>query len=216
MRFKIRKIAFLFLALTVMASTSVYAIEEIKIEKDSIVNLKDCIKIALENSPLIKKYKYNYGVSKSNVGIAKSAYFPTIGVGTGYTVNSSTSSGRSMYNSYNCSDVVDGRSIYDVVSDYDWTYETMLMMARERVSVDAGNYGLVLQNAPMADSFFYGAGFMFLKNTDAPDCGMSHPDCRDPQPMTGSTPRSSHSSSLSRTDPSYSGTHSPMSETGPR
>ena len=72
----------------------------------------------------------------------------------------------SMYNSYNCSDVVDGQSIYDVVSDYDWTYETMLMMARERVSVDAGNYGLVLQNAPMADSFFYGAGFMFLKNTD--------------------------------------------------
>lgn len=108
MRFKIKKIALLFLALTVMASTSVYAIEEIKIEKDSIVNLNDCIRIALENSPIIKKYKYNYGVSKSNVGIAKSAYFPTIGVGTGYTINASRSSGRSIYSSMN------SRNIYNV------------------------------------------------------------------------------------------------------
>ena len=84
-----------------MTNISAFAIEEITIKKDSIVTLNDCIKIALENSPIIKRFKYNYGVSKSNVGIAKSAYFPTIGVGTGYTINESSSSNRYMsaYNS---------------------------------------------------------------------------------------------------------------------
>lgn len=69
-----------------MTSLSAFSIEEIKIEKDSVLTLNDCIKIALENSPVIKKYRYNYGISKSNVGVAKSAYFPTIGVGTGYNL----------------------------------------------------------------------------------------------------------------------------------
>ncbi len=89
------------MSLTLMTNISAFAIEEITIKKDSIVTLNDCIKIALENSPIIKRFKYNYGVSKSNVGIAKSAYFPTIGVGTGYTINESSSSNRYMsaYNS---------------------------------------------------------------------------------------------------------------------
>lgn len=76
------------------------AIQEVTIEKDSVVSLNECIKIALKNSPLIKKFRYNYGISKSNVGIAKSAYFPTIGVGTGYNINEVNSSSR-FRNSYN-------------------------------------------------------------------------------------------------------------------
>ena len=94
MRFGIKKLVALCLSFTLMTSISTCAIEEITIEKDSVVTLNDCIKIALENSPLIKRFKYNYGVSKSNVGLAKSAYFPTLGVSTGYTFNDSTSSGR--------------------------------------------------------------------------------------------------------------------------
>ena len=105
MRFGIKKLVALCLSFTLMTSISACAIEEITIEKDSVVTLNDCIKIALENSPLIKRFKYNYGVSKSNVGLAKSAYFPTLGVSTGYTFNDSSSSGRyrsmTNRNSYN-------------------------------------------------------------------------------------------------------------------
>ncbi len=101
MHFNIKKFILLALSFLLMTNTSVYAIQEVKIEKDSIVSLNECIKIALENSPVIKKYRYNYGISKSNVGIAKAAYFPTIGIGTGYNVNevSSSSRLRSAYNS---------------------------------------------------------------------------------------------------------------------
>ena len=59
-------------------------IESISVEKNAILNIKDCIQLALQNSPAIKKARYNYGLAKNNVTISKSAYFPTIGVGTGY------------------------------------------------------------------------------------------------------------------------------------
>ena len=105
MHFNIKKFITICMTFTLMTGICAYAIEEISIEKDSVVTLNDCIKIALENSPLIKRFKYNYGVSKSNVGIAKSAYFPTLGVSTGYTFNDSTSTGRyssmTNRNSYN-------------------------------------------------------------------------------------------------------------------
>lgn len=57
---------------------------DIKIKQGSILNLNDCIGIALNNSPAIKQARYNYGISKANVGIARSEFFPTIGIGTGY------------------------------------------------------------------------------------------------------------------------------------
>ena len=94
MRFCIKNIIALCLSFTLLTSISACAIEEITIEKDSIVTINDCIRIALENSPIIKRFKYNYGVSKSNVGIAKAAYFPTLGVSTGYTFNDTASSSR--------------------------------------------------------------------------------------------------------------------------
>ena len=56
------------------------------VEKNAVLNMKDCIELALQNSPKIKKARYNYGLSKGNLGIAKSGYFPTLGVGTGYNV----------------------------------------------------------------------------------------------------------------------------------
>lgn len=59
------------------------------VEKNAVLNMKDCIELALQNSPKIKKARYNYGLSKGNLGIAKSGYFPTLGVGTGYNVSES-------------------------------------------------------------------------------------------------------------------------------
>ena len=65
-------------------STSVYALEEMKVKQNSVLTLNDCITIALNNSPAIKSAKYNWGISKANVNIARSEFFPTLGVGTGY------------------------------------------------------------------------------------------------------------------------------------
>ena len=57
------------------------------VEKHAILSITDCIQLALQNSPQIKKARYNYGLAKGNLGVAKSGYFPTIGVGTGYNIN---------------------------------------------------------------------------------------------------------------------------------
>ena len=59
------------------------AIEEYKIHKGDILSLADCVAIAINNSPIIKKQEYNLYIADSNLGIAKSAYFPTIGAGVG-------------------------------------------------------------------------------------------------------------------------------------
>lgn len=79
-----------FLVLIIVFSLSigsVFAIEEVAgVEKNAVLNIKDCVGIALQNSPKVKKARYNYGIAKGNVGIAKSGYFPTLGVGTGYNL----------------------------------------------------------------------------------------------------------------------------------
>ena len=63
---------------------SVSAVEQMSIEKHAVLNIDDCVNIALQNSPKIKKARYNYGISKGNLGVAKAGYFPTLGIGTGY------------------------------------------------------------------------------------------------------------------------------------
>ena len=44
----------------------------------------DCVAAAFKNSPKIRRQKYKLDIAKSNVGIAKSQYFPVIGAGVGY------------------------------------------------------------------------------------------------------------------------------------
>lgn len=58
------------------------AIEEINNQK--IYYLKDCIKFATENSPVIKKAKNNLNAAKDNLGITKSKFFPVLGAGAGF------------------------------------------------------------------------------------------------------------------------------------
>ncbi len=81
--------------------SSAQAVEQMSVEKNAVLNIKDCIKIALENSPKIKKARYNYGLAKGNLGIAKSDYFPTLGIGTGYNItdnnNNKKSTGTNIY-----------------------------------------------------------------------------------------------------------------------
>lgn len=56
----------------------------IRVKKGSVLELNDCIALALNNSPSIKTAQYNYLVSKTSVNLARSEFFPTIGVGAGY------------------------------------------------------------------------------------------------------------------------------------
>ena len=48
------------------------------------LDIVKCVALAFRNSPKIKRKKYELDVAKSNVGIAKSAFFPVIGAGVGY------------------------------------------------------------------------------------------------------------------------------------
>lgn len=75
--------------------SATFAIEQMSVEKNAVLNIKDCITIALQNSPQIKKARYNYGLAKGNLGIAKSEYFPTLGVGTGYNITDNRNDRRS-------------------------------------------------------------------------------------------------------------------------
>lgn len=75
--------------------SATFAIEQMSVEKNAVLNIKDCITIALQNSPQIKKARYNYGLAKGNLGIAKSEYFPTLGVGTRYNITDNRNDRRS-------------------------------------------------------------------------------------------------------------------------
>jgi outer membrane protein TolC len=88
---KIKKIIFLLVISVLLATNMSYAVEEVNVQQGSVLTLNDCITIALNNNPQIKNARYNYGISKANVNMARSDFFPTIKVGTGYNYNDSSS-----------------------------------------------------------------------------------------------------------------------------
>lgn len=87
---------FLILVLLLLSHNTSFAIEDcdcehhhhletaVEVKDGSLLNIKDCIAIGLKNSPVIKEYAHRLEIAKSNVGVAKSAYFPEFGVGAGY------------------------------------------------------------------------------------------------------------------------------------
>ncbi len=54
------------------------------IDKGAKLTLSDCIRISIENSPNIKRAAFNYKIAKNDVSLAKTDFFPTINLGTGY------------------------------------------------------------------------------------------------------------------------------------
>ena len=48
------------------------------------LDIVNCVALAFRNSPVIKRKKYQLDLAKSNVGIARSAFFPVIGAGVGF------------------------------------------------------------------------------------------------------------------------------------
>ena len=85
-------VIFLISLLLQTISAGVFAIEDPheelfktkEIKDGSSVTVLDCVGTAFKNSPLIRRQKYNLDIAKSNVGIAKSQYFPVIGAGVGF------------------------------------------------------------------------------------------------------------------------------------
>lgn len=76
-----------------VGSINTYAIEEhdahdelfriVEIKDGTILNIVDCVALAYKNSPKIRRKKYELDVAKSNVGIAKSRFFPIFNAGVG-------------------------------------------------------------------------------------------------------------------------------------
>ena len=56
----------------------------IEIKDGSNISIMDCVASAFKNSPKIKRQKYILDIAKSNVGIARSSYFPIINAGVGF------------------------------------------------------------------------------------------------------------------------------------
>ena len=118
---------FIILTLVITLGTNcVYAVENISVEKNAILNIKDCIELALHNSPSVKKAKYNYGLAKNNVTISKSAYFPTIGVGTGYYATQNATSNSLMRNG-NMNYYSAEASIQQLIFDFGKTFADVKM-----------------------------------------------------------------------------------------
>ncbi len=86
MKIFIKKLIIVLFA-TILSCGFSYGLEDIKVTEGSVLSLQDCIKIALKNNPNIKNAKYNYDISRANVNMARSEFFPTIGYGTGYNFN---------------------------------------------------------------------------------------------------------------------------------
>lgn len=87
----IKKITLVIICILAL-SIPTFALEDINVQQGSVLSLNDCISIALNHNPAIKNARYNYGISESNVGVARSEFFPTVGVGTGYSYNTTSSS----------------------------------------------------------------------------------------------------------------------------
>ena len=76
----------------------------VKITQNVPLNMTDCISLAYQNSPKIKRQKYNLDIAKSNLGIARSGYFPVINAGVG------------IYNEYNSNSIYYDRHYRDLPS----------------------------------------------------------------------------------------------------
>ena len=56
----------------------------VEITDGKVLSVTDCVALAFKNSPKIRRQKYNLDLAKSNVGIAKSQYFPVLSAGVGF------------------------------------------------------------------------------------------------------------------------------------
>ena len=73
--------------------------ETVVVKDGTDLSIVNCVALAFRNSPIIKRKKYELDLAKSNVGKAKSAFFPVIGAGVGF-YNENNSNSRAFSNHY--------------------------------------------------------------------------------------------------------------------
>jgi len=71
-----------------------------------------------------------------------------------------------MYDQYKIADLVDGRSIFEVVDDGDWTLETFTRMAIGTTGNDVSTVGFTWGNDTFVDAYLYAGGFNAVKTTN--------------------------------------------------
>ena len=110
----------------------------VKITQNKPLNIMDCVSLAYQNSPKIKRQKYNLDITKSNLGIARAGYFPVINAGVG------------IYNEYNSD------SIY-----YDRHYRDLPVVG---VSINklVWDFGKTTANIKMEEFYKIGAEYEFM------------------------------------------------------
>ena len=83
------------LIFSILLVAPAFAVEEVQspdnkvkeahgIKEGDILYLSDCVKLAVQNSPKIKKAQEDLKIIQNDVNLAKSNYFPTIGAGARY------------------------------------------------------------------------------------------------------------------------------------
>ena len=84
---------FILIAFFCFFATPSMALDESVEAQKKAFSIEDCIEYALQNDPNIEIAKNKVKVHKSQVGQAKSSYFPTLGAGNGYNFTRSHASG---------------------------------------------------------------------------------------------------------------------------
>lgn len=74
----------LFLCLSINAFAQEGLFYAVDVQDGSNLSVVNCVALAFKNSPKIRREKYNLDMAVSNVGIAKSRYFPELNAGAGY------------------------------------------------------------------------------------------------------------------------------------
>ena len=129
-----------------------FGAEVAAVQKGMVLSLEDCIEIALKNSPAVKKSRYNYRLSKTDVNIAKSAYFPTIGIGTGFYYNDNHNNTRSINNNYYSAEA----SISQLIWNFGKTNSRIRMQKFNQISSQFNFDNTVLSTIYMVKNNYYG------------------------------------------------------------
>ena len=64
--------------------------KSVELKDGKVLSITDCVSLAFKNSPKIRRKKYELDVVKSNLGVAKSQFFPVINAGVGLNFERNT------------------------------------------------------------------------------------------------------------------------------
>lgn len=112
----IKKFIKLFLLLIIINTSIAFAEGDKPEAKVNILNLQQCIDIAIENNPTIQSSLFNTKIFQSKIGQAKSAYFPQINADTSYNRTNSSITNKALDFSRN--DFSAGISMNQLIYDF--------------------------------------------------------------------------------------------------